>query len=58
MDYPITLIEMHVNDKGKGTGKFAVATQIKVAKDKKTIEIENYSSEPVRLNEIKVKPKV
>jgi hypothetical protein len=58
IDYPITLIEIRVNAKGEGTGKFAVATQIDVDKDKKTIEIENYSSEPVRLNEIKIKPKV
>jgi hypothetical protein len=58
MDYPLTLIEIRVNAKGEGTGKFAVATQIDVDKEKKTIEIENYSSEPVRLNEIKIKPKV
>ncbi len=56
-DYPLTLIELHVNDSGEGQGKFAVATQIHVDKDKKTIEIENYSSEPVRLNEVKVKVK-
>jgi hypothetical protein len=56
-EYPITLIELRVNDSGEGQGKFAVATQIHVDKEKKTLEIENYSSEPVRLNEVKVKAK-
>ncbi len=57
IDDPITLIELRVNDDGEGQGKFAVATQIHVDKDKKTVEIENYSSEPVRLNQVKVKPR-
>jgi hypothetical protein len=57
IDYPITLIEIHVNKDGKGQGKFAVATQIRVDKKKKTVEVENYSSEPVRLNDVKVTPK-
>ncbi len=55
MDYPITLIELRLNNDGEGQGKFAVATQIRVDKEKKTLEIENYSSEPVRLNNVKVK---
>jgi hypothetical protein len=58
IDYPITLIEIRLDARGEGTGKFAVATQIDVDKKAKTIEIENYSSEPVRLNEVKAKPKV
>jgi hypothetical protein len=35
----------------------AVATKISFDKKKNTIELENYSSEPVRLNEVKVKVK-
>jgi hypothetical protein len=32
----------------------AVATKISFDKKKKQIELENYSSEPVRLNQVKV----
>ena len=42
---------------GKGEGKMAVATKIDFDKEKKVVQIENYGSEPVRLNEIKVKVK-
>ena len=35
----------------------AVATKIDFNKEKKVVQIENYGSEPVRLNEIKVKVK-
>jgi hypothetical protein len=55
IDYPFTLIEIRVDKEGKGQGKMAVATKISFDKKKKVIELENYSSEPVRLNEVKVK---
>jgi hypothetical protein len=35
----------------------AVATKITFDKQKKTMELENYSSEPVRLNNLKAKVK-
>ena len=57
VDYPFTLIEMHVDNDGKGEGKMAVATKIDFDKKKKVIELENYSSEPVRLNNLTVKVK-
>ncbi len=38
-------------------GKMAVATKISFDKKKNQIEIENYSSEPVRLQNVKVKVK-
>jgi len=50
VDYPFTLFEMHFDNDGKGEGKMAYATQIMFDKKKNTIELENYSSEPVRLN--------
>ncbi len=52
VDYPFTLIEIHMNRDGKGEGKMAYATKITFDKKKKNIELENYSTEPVRLNEI------
>lgn len=53
MDYPFSLIEMRINAQGEGEGKFAVATRITYNKDKQVIELENYSSEPVRLTTIR-----
>lgn len=57
IDYPFTLVEIRVDKEGKGEGKAAVATKISFDKAKKQLELENYSSEPVRLNEIRVKVK-
>jgi hypothetical protein len=57
IDYPFTLFELRVNEKGEGEGKLAYATKIRFDKDKKVMELENYSSEPVRLNNLKVKVK-
>jgi hypothetical protein len=54
IDYPFSLLELRVGKDGKGVGKMAVATKIDYDKKKKQIVLENYSSEPVRLNEIKI----
>jgi hypothetical protein len=51
-DYPFTLFEMRFDRSGKGEGRMAYATQINFDKDRNTIELENYSSEPVRLNNL------
>lgn len=53
IDYPFTLIEMRLDKNNEGEGKLALATKITLSKDKQHIELENYGSEPVRLNEIK-----
>lgn len=57
IDYPFTLIEIRVDKDGKGEGKMAVATKINFDKAKNTMELENYSSEPVRLNNVQIKVK-
>ena len=57
MDYPFTLFEIRANKEGKGEGKLAYATKIRFDKDKKVMELENYSSEPVRLQNLQIKPK-
>ena len=57
IDYPFTLLQIHVDAAGKGEGKMAVATKISFDKEKKQIELENYASEPVRLNNLTVKVK-
>ena len=53
-DYPFTLFEMRFDKSGKGEGKMAYATQIQFDKKKNSIELENYSSEPVRLNNLQL----
>jgi hypothetical protein len=51
-DYPFSLFEMRFDTGGKGEGRMAYATQITFDKKKNAIELENYSSEPVRLNNL------
>jgi len=53
MDYPFTLIELHLDKDGKGQGKIALATKIARSKDGQRLELENYSSEPVRLQNVR-----
>jgi len=55
-DYPFLLIQIQLKD-GKGEGKMASFTQIRFDKKKNVMEIENYGTEPVRLNEITVEKK-
>ena len=52
IDYPFTLFEMRFDKAGKGEGRMAYATQIGFDKKKNTVELENYCSEPVRLNNL------
>ena len=57
VDYPFTLFEMRFDKAGKGEGRMAYMTQITFDKKKNTVELENYSSEPVRLNQLTLEPK-
>ncbi len=54
LDYPFTLIEIRMKKDGTGEGKLSVATKITQNKKDNVVEIENWSSEPVRLTNIKV----
>jgi hypothetical protein len=54
VDYPFTLFELRFDKSGKGEGRMAYATQLNFDKKKNTVEIENYSSEPVRLNNLEL----
>ena len=55
IDYPFTLIELRINKNNEGEGKMAVGTMINFNRKTNTMELENYASEPVRLNSLKVK---
>ena len=56
-DYPFSLFEMRFDSDGKGQGKMAYATKITFDKSKNNVEIENYASEPVRFNNLKLETK-
>ena len=53
IDYPFTVIEMRINRDGVGEGKMSLATKITLDKDKKMLELENYGTQPVLLQNIK-----
>jgi len=51
-DYPFSIFEMRFDGQGKGQGKMSYATKITFDKKKNNVELENYASEPVRLNNL------
>ena len=53
IDYPFTVIEMHVNADGEGQGTMSVATKVIADKEKQTITLENFSTTPVLLQSVK-----
>ena len=53
IDYPFTVIEMHLNAEGEGNGTMSVATKITADKETKTIQLENFSTSPVMLTTVK-----
>jgi hypothetical protein len=54
IDYPFTLIQIEVDRHGRGQGKMSVATRISFDQEKQVLELENYASEPVRLQDVKM----
>lgn len=54
-EYPFTIFELKVDKNGVGEGALAVATRIDFNKKKNSIELENYSSQPMQLKNVKVK---
>jgi len=52
--FPFTLIEIHLDKNGKGEGRMSVATKICLSKDGKTLELENYTSQPVLLEQVAI----
>ena len=53
IDYPFTVIEMHLNADGEGEGKLSFATKITASEDKRTVTLENYDLQPVLLKGVK-----
>jgi hypothetical protein len=55
-EYEFTLAEMRIGPDGKGEGKLVPAAKINYDQDTRTIEIEDYGIEPVRLTQIEAIP--
>jgi hypothetical protein len=53
IDYPFTVIELHLNPDGEGEGKLSVATKITADKENKIVTLENYGTQPVLLQAVK-----
>ena len=51
-EYEFMLCEIHMKRTGEGEGKLAVMAKITFDKKTKTIEIENYDTEPIRLTKV------
>jgi hypothetical protein len=53
LDYPFTLIELHLDKDGNGEGRASVMTKVTWNKKQNVLELENCSSEPLRLKEVR-----
>jgi hypothetical protein len=54
VDYPFTIIEIRLDRNGKGEGRMSIATKV-TADDEGDIHLEDYSAEPVRLQNVQVR---
>lgn len=51
--YPFTIIDMRIGSDGQGQGKMSLATKVSLSIDGKTIELENFATQPVRLTSVR-----
>lgn len=53
-DYEFMLVEIRLDKDGKGQGTLAPAAMVNYDTDTKTLEVENYQNQPVRLTQVEV----
>jgi hypothetical protein len=51
LDYPFTVIQMHIDRNGRGTGTMSIATKIRAYDS--VIELEDFATSPVMLTDIR-----
>jgi hypothetical protein len=56
IDYPFTVIEVHIGTNGEGEGKMSLFTKISVDKKSNDIILEDYGMQPVLLQAVKREP--
>jgi len=52
-DYAITLIQLQLDENNKGEGWMGFAVKLKPDPEKRTLEIENYGTDPVQLKSVR-----
>lgn len=52
-DYPFTYVELRVNSDGRGEGKLAVASALAASRNGKMIQVYNFDTQPIQLNEVR-----
>ena len=57
IDYPFTIVQLHMKPDGTGEGKLAVAAKVTGDEDTRMIEIENYDMQPVNLVDVRSEKK-
>ena len=53
IDYPFTVIELHIGPNGEGEGKMSLFTKITLDKKSNSIVLEDYGTQPVLLQAVK-----
>lgn len=53
-DYPFTLIELRINAEGRGDGKLSIASALSTSRNGKMIQVYNYDTQPIQLNEVRL----
>jgi hypothetical protein len=53
IDYPFTLIELRLNSRGEGQGKLNLAARIAASRTGRTVQLENYDTQPIHLNDVR-----
>ena len=51
LDYPFTLLEIHLDKGGHGTGKLSIATKLTLQDN--VLTIEDYANQPVMLTDVR-----
>jgi hypothetical protein len=54
LDYPFTVIELHVNRDGRGDGTLSFATKVIPDPKANTVVLENWGTQRIRLTQVKV----
>jgi hypothetical protein len=53
IDYPFTFIELRLNNRREGEGKLNLAARIDISRTGRTVQLENYDSQPIHLKEVR-----
>ena len=53
IDYPFTMIELRLNSRAEGEGKLNLAARIDASSTGRTVQLENYDTQPIHLKEVR-----